>query len=177
MHAEWSSEGGGVVGRGVLLDYMAYAQEQNIGYSPVSDHAITTQDLDACASSQGVKFLEGDILLVRTGFVSWHNQATAEEQSRATSQGGGWAGVEGSKETLKWFWSKRFAAVAGDAIVFEVWPPTDVDFRKFRSRYTPMTTVSLQGSRVLHLRRLWSWNMHARRSIEEDYKLTEDDRT
>ncbi|TKA23881.1 hypothetical protein B0A50_07016 [Salinomyces thailandicus] len=125
----WSSEGGGIAGRGVLLDYLTYAQERNIEFSPVNNHAITTRDLEACASSQGVEFFHGDILLVRTGFVQWHNQATPEEQARVTGQGGGWAGVEGSKETLRWFWSKKFAAVGGDAIVFEVWPPLDAEYR------------------------------------------------
>jgi hypothetical protein len=32
-------------------------------------------------------------------------------------------GVEGTEEVAKWVWDKGFAAVAGDAIAFEVLPP------------------------------------------------------
>lgn len=88
--------------------------------------------------------------------MQWHNQATPEEQARVTGQGGGWAGVEGSKETLRWFWSKKFAAVGGDAIVFEVWPPLDAEYRELTSVFLLTRTMllgllTLQHSETQHL--------------------------
>lgn len=32
-------------------------------------------------------------------------------------------GVEGTEESAAWFWNKHFAAVAGDAVAFEAFPP------------------------------------------------------
>lgn len=119
------------MGRGVLLDYLSWAQSQGIQYSPVSRHCITVKELEAVAVDSGVEILQGDILLVRTGFVEWHNNASPSEQRKGTEQGGNWAGVEGSEECLQWFWDKHFAAVGGDAIVFEAWPPTDERYREF----------------------------------------------
>jgi hypothetical protein len=36
-------------------------------------------------------------------------------------------GVEGSEEVAKWVWNHHFASIAGDAIAFEVLPPTLAD--------------------------------------------------
>ena len=36
-------------------------------------------------------------------------------------------GVKGNRESARWFWNHHFAAVAGDAIAFEVLPPTIED--------------------------------------------------
>jgi len=33
------------------------------------------------------------------------------------------AGVEGTEEMLRWIWNEGFAAVASDAISFEIYPP------------------------------------------------------
>ena len=40
-------------------------------------------------------------------------------------------GVEGSsKESVEWIWDHHFAAVAGDANAFELWPPRDERYRE-----------------------------------------------
>jgi hypothetical protein len=33
-------------------------------------------------------------------------------------------GVAGNEDTARWIWNHHFAAVAGDALAFEVFPPT-----------------------------------------------------
>lgn len=38
-------------------------------YDPFATHGISVADLEACAEKQGVKFREGDILLIRVGFM------------------------------------------------------------------------------------------------------------
>lgn len=40
----------------------------SLPYDPLSAHAITVEDLEACAKKQGVKFRQADILLLRVGF-------------------------------------------------------------------------------------------------------------
>ena len=116
---------GGMVGRGVLLDYRAYAEAKGIKYSCFSDHAITVKDLEAVAEHQGTKFKHGDILIVRSGFTEdLEGTAKQQEESLGSHQ---CVGVEGSKETAKWVWNHHFAAVAGDAIAFEQLPPKRED--------------------------------------------------
>lgn len=57
----------GIAGRGILLDYFAYAKRHSIDYSPVDTHAITLDHLNACAKEQGTEYKLGDILLIRSG--------------------------------------------------------------------------------------------------------------
>ncbi len=115
---------GGLVGRGVLLDYRAYARAEGIGYTPFSRHAITTADLEAVAAHQGTDIRPGDILFVRSGFCEGLAPLDGEGQDAKMKEGGwGAIGVEGTEEAAKWFWNKHFAAVAGDTLGFEVFPP------------------------------------------------------
>jgi kynurenine formamidase len=113
------------VGRGVLLDYVAYAARHNIEYSPMSKHGISLAALKDMAKEGNITFRAGDILLVRTGWTKWYDEHTQEERVKYVTNGSAWVGVQGSEETLEWLWDNHFAAVAGDAIGFEVWPPQE----------------------------------------------------
>lgn len=122
MH-HWAREG--IVGRGVLLDYVAYAARHNIQYSTFSDHSISLSTLLEIANDQKVVFQRGDILFVRIGVTKeWDTIMTTEDkQAYADSSSPQHAGVEGTTEMLRWIWDEGFAAVAGDAISWEVYPP------------------------------------------------------
>ncbi|CAI4217816.1 unnamed protein product [Parascedosporium putredinis] len=113
---------GGLVARGVLLDYRAYAHTKGIAYDCFSNHGISVQDLEAVAAFQGTTFKQGDVVIIRTGFTEDLGAADADEQVRMmnTHQA---VGVKGNRESAKWFWNHHFAAVAGDTIAFEVMPP------------------------------------------------------
>lgn len=113
---------GGLVGRGVLLDYKEYARAKGIKYSCFDAHAITVQDLEAVAKHQGTTFKHGDILIVRSGFTDDLTDASAEEQAKLLGTHKA-VGVKGNKETARWVWNHHFSGVAGDAIGFEVIPP------------------------------------------------------
>lgn len=88
---------GGVCGRGVLLDWVTYAEKYNISYNPVSRQEIPISDLEACAKEQGVQFQVGDILFVRSGFVKWHNNATDDERKAGTQAASNYIGVKPMK--------------------------------------------------------------------------------
>lgn len=117
---------GGLVGRGVLLDYRAWAETQGITYDCFSDKRIKISELEEVAKWEGVDFKFGDILIVRTGFTEELGQmdAAAQEKALGTHQT---CGVEGNKESAKWHWNHHFAAVAGDAIAYETIPPVKED--------------------------------------------------
>lgn len=117
----WHSRGG-LVGRGVLIDYKRWADAKGIKYDPFSDHRITTKELEEVAQEEGVTFKQGDIIIVRSGFTEALTGLSGEEQEKGLETHKA-CGVEGTPESAKWFWNKHFAAVAGDAIAFEAIPP------------------------------------------------------
>ncbi|CAK7235151.1 hypothetical protein SCUCBS95973_009172 [Sporothrix curviconia] len=124
---KWT-ERGGIVGRGVLLDYVAYAARKNIVYSPMSGHAITVAQLDEMAEEANITFRPGDILLVRTGWTKWYDEHNEEDHNKYVANAYAWVGVKGCEETLKWLWNHHFAAVGGDSNGFEV-VPMDENYR------------------------------------------------
>ncbi|KAF2235318.1 hypothetical protein EV356DRAFT_575972 [Viridothelium virens] len=113
---------GGLVGRGTLLDYKAYADKHGIEYSPFEAKRITVAELEAVAKEQGVTFKTGDILIIRSGFTEALTGVTPEQQGEGLGTHKT-CGVDGSIETAKWVWNHHFSAVAGDAIAFETIPP------------------------------------------------------
>ncbi|KAH8924310.1 hypothetical protein BT69DRAFT_1261540 [Atractiella rhizophila] len=116
---------GGIVGRGVLLDWLSWKMRRSSTSvpSPVSRHEIPLSELQAVAREQGVEFKVGDILLIRTGFVKWHEEAGEEERKKGTFENAVFIGVECTEESVEWFWNNHFAAVGGDTVAFEAWPP------------------------------------------------------
>ena len=110
------------MGRGVLIDYKKWADENGKSYSPFEAKRITTDEIEQVAKAQGVEFKFGDIIIVRSGFTEALGTMDGEEQGKALG-GHQYCGVEGTTESAKWFWNKHFSAVAGDAIAFETIPP------------------------------------------------------
>lgn len=109
----------GIVGRGVLLDYYSWALSNNKTYDPLTSHAITVADLQAVAASQNLSFEIGDILLIRSGYTSRYLSLPHPPPGVDSPH---LAGVEQSEEMKEWLHDHYFAAVAGDAPAFEVWP-------------------------------------------------------
>ncbi len=114
---------GGVCGRAVLLDWASWADKQGKKYNPVAREEIPISDLEAVAKAQGVTFKTGDILLIRSGFVKWHNNATDEERKAGTKDASNYIGVVANEESFKWHWNHHFSAVGGDTVAYEAWPP------------------------------------------------------
>jgi len=113
---------GGLVARGVLIDYKRYADENGIQYSPFTDHRISIDTIEKIAKQQGVEFKTGDVLIIRSGFTEGLTGISGEEQAEKMGSHKT-CGVEGTTESAKWHWNKHFAAVAGDAIAYEAIPP------------------------------------------------------
>ncbi|KAL1901093.1 hypothetical protein Sste5346_002160 [Sporothrix stenoceras] len=128
----WSTKA--LAGRGILLDYCAYADSQGIKYDSASSHAISYTDLVACGKHQGVDIRPahqggdihpGDFLFVRSGFTQdYFNRTDAENEAIGNRSSPQWAGVLQEPDMIDWLHDCYFAAVAGDAPAFEVWPTT-----------------------------------------------------
>ncbi|KAH7252910.1 hypothetical protein MRS44_015912 [Fusarium solani] len=122
-------ERGGIVGRGVLLDYAAWADAKNIEIKAFETNSITVSTLKEVASSQGTTFEEGDILFIRTGWTRAYDKLSDDEcKTLADYKTPPAIGIESSEETLRWLWDQSFAAVAGDHPSMEAWPCQNQDF-------------------------------------------------
>ncbi|RFU26297.1 hypothetical protein B7463_g10050, partial [Scytalidium lignicola] len=117
LYLHWH-ERGGLVARGVLLDFKAYAKAKGIQFDAFSDYRITTQQLQDVATHQGVIFKEGDVCIIRTGFTEQLGKADADEQMKLFSINKS-AGVNPTEDSARWFWNNGFSAVASDNIAFE----------------------------------------------------------
>ncbi|KAF8971172.1 putative cyclase-domain-containing protein [Flammula alnicola] len=112
---------GKIAGRGILLDYFSYSQENGVQYAPNDCHLVTAKDLENCAKAQGVTFEQGDILFVRMGFVNWYETATKEEKEEFAKPPQA-VGIRQGMEEVEWLWDHHFAAVASDSPAFEARP-------------------------------------------------------
>jgi kynurenine formamidase len=118
----WAKEG--IAGRGVLIDYASWAEKQGIECSTFSTHEIKLADIQTIARKCKIEFQSGDILFVRIGMTKeWDTKMTLDDKAAyAANQNPKHAGVEATQEVLRWIWNNKFAAVAGDAISWEVFP-------------------------------------------------------
>ncbi|GAB7365904.1 hypothetical protein MBLNU230_g7232t1 [Neophaeotheca triangularis] len=124
----WHSRGG-MVARGVFIDYKAWADSKGMTYDPFDAHKITVQEIEEIARIQNVTFRPGDVIIIRSAFTEALTDQTGEKQAELMGTHRT-CGVQGDKETAKWFWNQHFAAVAGDMIAFEHIPPTDPETGK-----------------------------------------------
>lgn len=122
----WHSRGG-VVARGVLIDAKLYFEKIGRDFDPHQLHCISVADIEAIAKDQKVELKLGDVIIVRTGNTEALEGLDGPAQL-AKMHSGGAAGVRGDMETVRWFWNKHFAAVAGDAMAFENFPPLEGDY-------------------------------------------------
>jgi hypothetical protein len=110
------------IGRGVLIDYATWAEKKGIKYSTFSTHQVRFADILEIAEENNITFKKGDILFVRVGVTKeWDTSMTdAEKQAYSDNPSPEHAGVEATTEVLRWLWDTGFAAIASDAISWEV---------------------------------------------------------
>lgn len=113
---------GGMVARGVFIDFAKYAQETGRKFNCFDADKISLEDIETIAKKQGVEFRHGDVLIIRCGFTEQLSEMNADEQGKAMGSHRV-CGVDGTVEAAKWIWNHRFSAVAGDMIAFEQIPP------------------------------------------------------
>jgi kynurenine formamidase len=114
----------------VLLDYASWADKNGITYNAASTHKITYEDLEQIAKDENVELRSGDLLMVRTGWIKWYNNASPEDRVEGSKTHHNYIGVEGTEKSLEWLWNHHFAALIADNMSFEAWP-ADGPHRKF----------------------------------------------
>jgi kynurenine formamidase len=119
---DWSKHGGFVT-RDVLIDYHRWATLRGINRPANERSEIHIRDIEEIVREQKVVFRPGDILMIRSGWTDWYNRTTEDERYKGATIGHDFIGLDGTEESVTWLWNHHFAAVAGDAIAFEAWPP------------------------------------------------------
>lgn len=109
----------GIVGRGVLLDVAGYRESVGAAIDHVAAEGIPVSDLEATLRWQGTELRPGDILLLRTGWLSWFRSTPRDPEAPLRS-----AGLEASEVVAAWLWDQRVAVAAADNVALEAWPAT-----------------------------------------------------
>ena len=110
----------GIVARGVLIDLPLLWSETGRDVDPFECARVDAEELRAAAAFTGVEFMAGDLLLVRTGWLTrYRNDSSAAETQavRPTS-----IGLAASVEMARWLWETQFSAVAMDNPAVEALP-------------------------------------------------------
>ncbi|MGI8751512.1 MAG: cyclase family protein [Acidimicrobiales bacterium] len=97
----------GVVGRGVLLDMARYRGKDNLDKAETFNH----EDLEACATAQGVTIEPHDIVVVRTNFLKLFFDLGKEFYENFCE-----AGLFYSPELVQWFHDKEIPNLVTDTI-------------------------------------------------------------
>ena len=128
----------------MLIDYASWAEKKGIKYTTFSTHQVRLADILEIANENNITFKKGDILFVRLGVTKeWDTSMTdAQKQAYSDNPSPEHAGVEATTEVLRWLWDTGFAAIAGDAISWEVSAPN----RKIKSRHVASRSVKADRS-------------------------------
>jgi kynurenine formamidase len=109
--------GHGLVMRGVLLDLPAYWGQPVDAFT---ERSITAAELTACADRAAVAIEEGDLLLVRTGWLAAYRSrggVPGDMLAMPTS-----VGLDASADMARFLWDSGCCAVAADNPAVEVLP-------------------------------------------------------
>ncbi|GAC1344267.1 MAG: cyclase family protein [Acetobacteraceae bacterium] len=116
----------GIVGRGILIDAERHFRTQGSDYAANRRIPITPAQLDAMLEAQGTIPQHGDILILRTGWVSWYlgldpaGRAALQGTQRAGDDALQCAGLAPSATMAAWLWDHHISAVAADNPALEV---------------------------------------------------------
>ncbi len=115
----WAARG--IVGRAVLADVARWREHDGRPLRQGEADPISADDLLACLAAQGSPIETGDVLLVRTGYLTWYRglDRAGREAHAATPRTPGLAGAD----VPGVLWDLHISAVASDNPAVEVIPP------------------------------------------------------
>jgi kynurenine formamidase len=112
------------VGRAVLADIGRWRASVGRPLQYDAPDPIEPDELLECLDAQGTTVQEGDVLLMRTGWIGWY-EATSAEQRAAMAEPNGLAtpGLRSGERLAEVLWDLHIAAIGCDNPAVEVWPP------------------------------------------------------
>lgn len=113
----------GIVTRGVLADIGRWRDAQGRPIHYDEPDAILPEEVLACLAEQGTEVREGDVLLIRFGWIAWYLTTDAEQRAwlgdRTTFRT---AGMHPGEDTWRMLWNLHIAALGCDNPGVEIWP-------------------------------------------------------
>ncbi|KAF9885098.1 hypothetical protein FE257_000738 [Aspergillus nanangensis] len=123
----WAQKG--IAGRGVLIDYLSWAEKRGIHVDGLSRHEVPLDAVLEIAAECNIEFQPGDIFFLRVGLTkTWDAMPEAQRQTYSQQEMPTHAGLEQSERVLRFMWDNHFAAVASDAVSFEVFPAINPEY-------------------------------------------------
>jgi hypothetical protein len=113
----------GIVGRAVLADVARWRAAEGRPLNGAESDPIDPDDLHGTLAAQGVAVETGDILLVRTGWLSWYRGLDPDGRAALSTGPLKAPGLRPGTATARCLWDLHIAAVAADNPAVEVWPP------------------------------------------------------
>ncbi len=112
----------GVVGRAVLADVERWRRSAGRPLRPDVSDPISVDDLAATQAAQGTAVETGDVLLIRTGWLSWYRSLDPAGRSELATSAVASPGLAQGTEMASYLWDLHIAAVAADNPAREGWP-------------------------------------------------------
>lgn len=133
----------GIIGRGVVVDIARFRESVGRPIVHMSDEQITVEDLEGTLAFQNTSLLPGDILLLRTGWLTAYRAGLHTPGSPVFS-----AGLAQSEDVARWLWDSQVSLVAADNLAVEAWPANRVNLPTIAEQEGRMEPSSHTG--MLH---------------------------
>lgn len=111
----------GIAGRAVVLDIPRAFAAAERPYDPGSTVELAPDDLDLAREHAGVELREGDILVLRTGFVGWYAGLDLTGRRRLPRPLAA-PGLAHTEDVCRYLWDLHVSAVVTDTFAVEAWP-------------------------------------------------------
>lgn len=114
----------GLVGRGVLADVGRWREAVGRPLQYDTSDPIEPEEIGECLAAQGTALEEGDVLLVRTGWVGWYEHLDHSAREALAASGAlATPGFRSGEHLAEYLWNLHIAAIGCDNPAVEVWPP------------------------------------------------------
>lgn len=117
----------GIVGRGVLLDFVRHAAENGWQWDSETTIQITSDMIEEVAAAQGVSWRGGELLLLRTGWAEEYLSKDVEQRAEYNRRNAS-PGLAQRQETVRWLWDHQIALAASDTPGLESDPVLASDY-------------------------------------------------
>src|SRR5271166_4268386 len=105
----------GIAGRGVLADVERWRASAGRPIDPGTPDEISVEDLRSTLEAQGTEVRTGDLLLIRTGWVSWYRTLDVAGRAEvATKSLRSSCGLTKGRSTAEALWNLHIAAVRSE---------------------------------------------------------------
>jgi kynurenine formamidase len=131
----------GIVGRGVLADVAEWAAERGRPISALEPETVSAQDIAATLDSQEVTLEPGDVLCVRTGWISAYRNLDAAGRAAIALHPAS-VGLLADEAMARFLWNAHISALCCDNPAIEL-PFGDPAVGSLHRRLLPLLGVTL----------------------------------